>query len=307
VLVLDRADRPGGRCATRSFGGTVADYGPLFLHGSDPLFLDAVRAAGAGPALEGWPKKVHGKGRPCQPRAFGRGETRYAMAEGVNAFPRTIAQGLPVELRTQVDGIEVGSGIVRVADMNKRRFESRGLVLALALEQALPFLTRLGPDRKVDGTLALLGMFSTVPCLTVIAGYEDGTEMPAWDIRYPEEDEGVLLVGNETAKRGGEPVLVVQATSRWSRKHLEEPKEAWAQSLLLQASRLLGSWAATPSWRHPHRWRYARMDGGNELAAPLVFALRGSPVGMCGELFSAEGGVQGAWRSGNALAERLGG
>jgi renalase len=35
VLVVDRADKPGGRCATRVFEGQPADYGPLFLHGNE--------------------------------------------------------------------------------------------------------------------------------------------------------------------------------------------------------------------------------------------------------------------------------
>src|SRR5512142_1290336 len=73
VLVLDRADKPGGRCATRILHGIPSDYGPVFLHGSDPEFLDAVRAASAD-VLPGWPARVEGSGKPCQPKAFAKGE-----------------------------------------------------------------------------------------------------------------------------------------------------------------------------------------------------------------------------------------
>ena len=60
VLLVDRADKPGGRCATRVFEGQPADYGPLFVHGSDPAFLAAVDAAG-GKRLQGLGVKVTGR------------------------------------------------------------------------------------------------------------------------------------------------------------------------------------------------------------------------------------------------------
>lgn len=53
VVVLDRADKPGGRCATRWHEGEPFDYGPLFIHGSDPAFLKAVAEAGEKGRLEG--------------------------------------------------------------------------------------------------------------------------------------------------------------------------------------------------------------------------------------------------------------
>ena len=39
VFLVERAQEVGGRCATRSFEGQPVDFGPMFLHGSDPGFL----------------------------------------------------------------------------------------------------------------------------------------------------------------------------------------------------------------------------------------------------------------------------
>lgn len=240
VLLLDRADKVGGRCATRSFAGGPADYGPLFFHGSDPEFLSAVRSTPGVRVQEGWPRRIEGQGHPCQPLAFAAGESRLAFEEGMNAFARGMGEGLEVRLRTQVAAVSACAGSVQVVDSTGARFEARHLVLAMALEQSLPFLQGLDTDAGVDAARAMLGMFSTVPCLTVVAGYEH--EAPPWDIMYPEDDKVLLLIGNESAKRppAGSLTLVVQAAPRWSRAMLERPKEEWARELLGSAAQHVG-------------------------------------------------------------------
>ena len=305
VLLLDRADKVGGRCATRSFAGGPADYGPLFFHGSDPEFLSAVRSTQGVRVLEGWPRRIEGQGHPCQPLAFAAGESRLAFEEGMNAFARGMGEGLEVRLRTQVAAVSACAGSVQVVDSTGARFEARHLVLAMALEQSLPFLQGLDPDAGIDAARTMLAMFFTVPCLTVVAGYEH--EQPPWDIMYPENDDVLLLIGNESAKRpsAGSLTLAVQAAPRWSRAMLERPKEEWARELLGNAARRLGTWASAPKWTHPHRWRQARLDGASELAHPLLLSVRGSRIGICGELFAPGGGMQAAWRSGGLLAARL--
>src|SRR5512137_391654 len=102
VLLLDRARGVGGRCATHRLLGMPFDLGVSFLHGRDPDFLAAVRAA-CPRRTEGWPRRVQGTGRPCQPEAFRPGEQRIAAAEGVTAFPRHLADGLPVRTGARVE------------------------------------------------------------------------------------------------------------------------------------------------------------------------------------------------------------
>src|SRR5512136_1438137 len=78
VLLLDRARGVGGRCATHRLLGMPFELGVSFLHGRDPEFLAALRAA-CPQRTEGWPRRVLGRGRPCQPEAFHPGEQRIAV------------------------------------------------------------------------------------------------------------------------------------------------------------------------------------------------------------------------------------
>jgi renalase len=307
LLVMDRADKPGGRCATRTFDGQPADYGALFLHGDDKGFLSAIDSVDGVRRIDGWPHTVRGRGAPCQPDAFAPFETRLAFAEGVNAFPRALAHGLPVQLHTLVTACTPAQGFMQVSDAQGTVLSCRHLVLALALEQSLPFLRAWRQQGSGEGALGMLEMFSSLPCLTVIAGYPASAPSTDWDVCYPEDDPALLLMSNESAKRphSSSRIMVYQASARWSRQRMASDTEQWARELLEAAARRLGPWAASPLWTHPHRWKYSRVDRANELAAPLRFSVGQSRVGIIGDLFSPGGGLQAAWLAGDRLGAEL--
>ena len=158
------------------------------------------------------------------------------------------------------------------------------------------------------GLQALLGLFGSLPCLTLILGYPADTRAPAWDLCYPEAEGGLHLVAHDSSKR---PVprfrtLVAQARPGWSRQNLDTPPEVWSRQLLEETAALAGPWARQPLWRHPHRWRYARVDATSELSPPVQVRFpEGQSLGLAGDLFAPGGGVQAAYTSGTRMAERL--
>src|SRR5262249_37024458 len=110
VLVVERGRGGGGRCATRHIEGQPVDFGGMFFHGRGKGFLAALDNVASGGAagggilataphatpVPGWPRVIHGGGRPCQADAFARGARRLAFAEGTCAFPESLAEGLEV-------------------------------------------------------------------------------------------------------------------------------------------------------------------------------------------------------------------
>lgn len=308
VLVLERARSVGGRCATRRVEGQPVDLGPMFLHGHRPDFLGALAAVDAAPARP-WPRTVVGGGMPCQPGALDPGRGRVAYAEGLRAFPRHLAQGLDVRLETEVVAARVVEGGFEVACADGERLRCRDLVLALALEETRRLLRTLQAP-ELAATQALLGMFASVPSLTLVAGYPLDAPAPAWDLCFPEASDILQLVARDSGKRP-EPrflTLVAQARPRWSRQRLEADRDAWAAELLEELASLAGPWARQPLWTHAHAWRHARLDSACELAEPVcVRFTQGQCLGLAGDLFAPGGGVQAAWWSGNRLAERMNG
>lgn len=307
-VVVERGRGVGGRCATRRVDGKPVDHGVAFLHGSDPDLAAAIESVDA-TILPGWPARVQGSGPPCQPAAFDPGARRWAFAEGVSAFPKHLARGLEIRLGAAVQQLAPEPGAIAVRLDDGTALRARTVVLALALEQTRRMLEAVAPPAApLLGVGRLLGMMASVPCLTLLAGYPPEAPEPPWDLWYPEDSEVLQLVSHDSSKRPGprQTCLVLQARSRWSRRRIEQPEVEWSAEVLEEAGRRLGAWAARPAWTQPHRWRYARLEAGDELAAPIVISLDGGArLGLAGDLFAPGGGIEAAWLSGRRLAARL--
>jgi predicted NAD/FAD-dependent oxidoreductase len=151
-------------------------------------------------------------------------------------------------------------------------------------------------------------MMPSVPCATVIALYPTEAPRPAWDVWYPEESSALLLLAHDSAKRESPArlALVLQARPAWSAECVGQCPQVWGPRLLEEAGKLLGPWATHRAQWQAHMWRHARASSACELAAPLVLDLgAGRRLGLAGEIFAQDGGVQSAWESGRHLAYRL--
>ncbi len=310
-LVLDRSWRPGGRAATRELDGVPFDFGVVFASSSQSEFLTWAREAAGSRWREGWPLRVEGRGTPCQPGAFDVRQTRFAVGGGVNQL--AVAEAAAVEalggtirLETEAVALKASTSGLTVQLADGSQLETPALVLALAAPQATALLSTLQSGPLVAASLAVLDLFPVLPCLTVAALYSEGTPSPAWDLAYPEDSRLLLLASNEGEKHeSGRTLVVYQARPSWSAKHLETDKTQWERQLLDEAARLWGPWAGLPEKTRPHRWKYSRLDGSGTAQKPLILPVGGGYIGLAGELFSAAGGVEGAWLSGRALALEL--
>lgn len=311
VVVLEKSRGVGGRCATRRVENQPVDFGPGFLHGSDPRFAKAVEEVSGATLLPGWPSRLHGAGHPCQPDAFQPGESRWAFAEGLNAFPKHLACDLDIRRQTRVMGIADRGKELELLTEAGETFRAPAVALALPLEQARELLTTCpDPPPSLHSGLALLNMVGSHPCLCAFAGYPLKGPAPEWDMCYPEATSVLQVVAHDSAKRVQPKarVLVLQALTSWSRQHLEETPEAWIPAILEETRQVVGEWAGSPLWVLGHRWRFARVDQGCEFSGPMVLAFPGGPrLGLAGEVFFPGGGIEAAFLSGERLAERLAG
>lgn len=315
-VVLERANGVGGRCATRRVDGQPVDHGLAFLHGRSPAFLAAMAAARDAGAISRWPRHRDGEGVPCQPQAFDPLDTRVALAGGVNVFAKHLAEGLDVRLGARVETLALGPASLDASERvwtvtlaTGDRLRAKALALALPAPSTLALLDTISPQEPaIARLLPLLRLIHVVPCLAVIARYPEGTPPPAWEASYTAENTAVHAVLHDSSKRPGTPrlTLVIQGRPGFSQRHVDTPEAEWAQALLDEAAALHGDWVRTPDLLQPHRWRYARVVIGTELAGPLVAHCEGgAALGLAGDGLHATGGVEGAYLSGVALAARL--
>ena len=290
----------------------MVDFGPVFVHGDDPEFVAWLESFPS-QLLPDWPRKVEGKGTPCQPQAFDALQKRYGLISGVRVLPEALAEGLDIVHGVMVETLVWNEDGVEAVDSDGQRFSARHGVIATALEQSRLLISSLkGPGEEVFArTDALLAQFSSLPCLTVLAEYDPEMAAPIWQVVYPENSRALLLISNEGSKReqgpSHGPLLVLQARPGWSAARMESDRDAWSAELLGEAATLLGDWVKHPSVLRTHRWKYGRLAPSDHLVRPLLLDRPGSTArwGIAGDLFDPDGGLQGAWRSGRQMARRL--
>ena len=315
-VVLERSRGVGGRCATRRVDGQAVDHGTAFLHGRTPRFLAEMSVAGGVDDMADWPQLREGTGVPCQPAAFDPHDPRRAPAAGVNALAKHLARDLDVRLGARVDALALtpapdapGARLWTVGLASGDRLLARTVALAPPVPSVQALLTTINPpDPAVVRPLPLLNLVHAVPCLTVIARYPLDTPRPAWHASYPRDSAAVQTILHDSSKRAGTPrlTLVIQARPAFSQQHLDAPDDTWTRTPLAQAAALHGHWAGAPDLVQSHRWRYVRVVAGTALASPLVAHCEDGPtLGIAGDGLHPSVGVEGAYLSGSALAERL--
>jgi predicted NAD/FAD-dependent oxidoreductase len=286
VRLLDRGRRPGGRMASRTFGGRVVDTGASYLTAEPGSPFAAVVADWLARGLARPWTDTFAVAGPGGLEESKPGPLRYAAPAGLRSLVADLAAGLDVAQERTVERVDDG---VRVDGE-----EVPAAVLALPGPQA---------RRLVDDALAgaLLDGADWQPALAVVLGFD----RRVWDAdlhgAFVHDDDAVEWIADDGDRRGdGAPVLVAHTTAALAARHLDRPEGAVGTAAAAVA-RVLGL-AAGPVWTAVHRWTFARP------AAPRSepYGLAGR-VGACGDGWSAPSRVQSAWSSGDALGTALAG
>jgi predicted NAD/FAD-dependent oxidoreductase len=167
------------------------------------------------------------------------------------------------------------------------------LVLAIPAPQAVALLR--------EAALSLVGVASGAAMRGCWALMVQLAAPPALDFDAAFVNEGPLRwIARDSGKpgRAGTETWLLHASAEWSEPRLERPTAAIADELL-RAFRDLGG-PAPLAWT-AHRWRYADtappLDAGCAWDGDLA-------AGLCGDWLNG-GRVEGAWRSGRLLAQRI--
>lgn len=276
VRVFDKGRGVGGRMATRRIGAIQFDHGAQFMR---------AHAAAFAARLDDWERRGIVASWADAGRRVG--------VPGMTAPVRDLLADLPVASATTVSRIsrhatdwhlEDGSGALHGP------FDA--LAITFPAPQAAALLDQSG------FALPALARASYAPCWSLMVAV---AEAPADVLLEPREDPiGLIALDSSKPGRPAGTRLTVHATPAWSRRHLEEPREAIIAALLQATGRHLGL-ALEPTYAEAHRWRYAQVEMA--LGTPCLYdpALR---LGAAGDgCLGAR--IEAAHDSGLALAEAI--
>lgn len=273
VQVFDKGRSVGGRMATRRHGALHFDHGAQFMRAHGPAFEAN---------LADW-------------------ERRGIVAPWAGAGRRVGTPDMTAPVRDLLAGIAAAS---EVAVTRIRRTDAAWHIETATDAVHGPFdaVAVTFPAPQVTALLAGSGY--------ALPGVERAAYAPCWSLMIAAEGamaealveprtDPIGLIATDTSKPG-RPAgnrLTVHATPDWSRRHLEEPREAIIAALLPAAARHLGL-TLTPTYVAAHRWRYAQVEHALGVASLYDPALR---LGAGGD-WCLGARIEAAYDSGSALA-----
>lgn len=322
VVVLDKARRPGGRCATRRIAPDPAapwlDTGAQYFTARDAIFLRRLEPLIAAELVVPWNARVGTVPRPggraasttgspregslAEPKTRGlppsmpdvihpapMKSTRWVVRGGMNGLARVLAEPLAAGVQMQMDArvarITPAAGGWDVRSVDGRQWQARQVLIAAPGPQAQDLLGEAFPS-------ALNPEMQDCLCLLVRAV----TQAP-FDALFG--DGKVLAWAAAAASKPGQPA---GAEHLWTlhgapgQGHAADVEDricaVFAQ--IMQAPRV--------DIVDRHYWRFAAPLDTH--SAPGAYWDASSGLGLAGDWLNG-GRVEGAWMSGWQMAERV--
>lgn len=294
VRVFEKSRGPSGRMSTRRGEGWQCDHGAQYFTARDPDFRAEVArwcAEGVAARWDGRILAVDADGlRTPDPTL-----ERFVGVPRMTAPAARLAASLDLALQCEIRELRRDPDGWRLrADADGWRPEAfRAVVVAVPAPQAAvlvsghaPALADLAASARMRGAWAVMLRHDAPVPLPF-----DGAFVNHGPLRWVARD-------SSKPGRAGPETWLLHATPEWSAPRLEAPADQVADELT-DAFVALGG-ARPVAWT-AHRWRYA------DTAPPLADGFAWDPgvaIGLCGDWID-EGKVEGAWRSGRALARRV--
>lgn len=284
VCVIDKGRGPGGRMAARRTeiaGETVSfDHGAQYFTARDPRFRAVVEEWEAQGVVARWPAA---------------GEDAWVGTPGMNAPIRAMAQELDVRWNTRAHKISYTNSRWHV-DAGEERFSAVALLIAVPAEQAFDLLDGLAPVWAREVAQA-----TSEPCWAVMAGFAQRLDIDADALRDPQAPISWAARNSAKPGRSGSECWVLHASPQRSREIIDLPPAEVGPLLLDDFFRQTRAAPAVPVHLAAHRWLYAmpRAISGEPARYDIEIAF-----GLAGDYLHSPR-VEGAWLSGNALADKV--
>lgn len=298
VRVLESRARIGGRLATRSLGGGLADSGAQFFTVRSAAFRNEVdRWLKIGLAFE-WSRGWTDASLAAAPR---EGHARYAIRGGMAALADALASNLVVDTETPVGALRVHGRRWVVETGGGARIGAKAVVLTPPVPASLALMTASELELS-EADRASLERVRYEPCLSVMIAYRGIVKIPhPGGIQDPHRDLSWVA---DNRRKGISPVatvLTAHAAPRASRDMWRASDDEVLEFARHRLSRLLGRDAVELEAR-VDRWPLSLPVALHPERRLLLCGL--PPLVLAGDGFG-EPRVEGAALSGLAAAQAV--
>jgi hypothetical protein len=310
VTVVDKAARPGGRCATRRIAVDADspwfDYGAQYFTARDPDFRAHIEPDLANGALQRWQPAVgvaQLKAGRWQIQASPDERERLIGPHGLNLWVRHLFEQADIDVRCKhtLAGLRADGDGWRADFVEPIRPLRADAVLVTT--PAVQAATLLG-ERAADIAEFHHANDALSPCHSLVVAAPPLAGCDALFVK-----DGQLSWCADNRHKAGAPasarhrLWTLHAGPEFSAARLEETPESIAAALTKEFAAISGFGIRDMKLVRTHRWRYAR-PGPTAPRAETRFARSGKSLVLAGD-WLAGGRVEGAWLSGRAAAQAL--
>jgi renalase len=297
VVVFDKARGVGGRMATRRNGHFQFDHGAQFFTARSLAFRRFLQDFRAQGIVQEWRPRVLTLAQDEKPYRRDWFESHYVAVPGMTALCKALAAGSDVRLGTAV-GIpqrqEDGRWLLPLG-LSEHSEAFDWVLCTTPAPQARELLPPefVAPDLLAEATLE--------PCIALLLGFEDA---PPWRFDAARIKHPVLnWVSCEISRPGRSAAfaVTVQSTPQWAERHLHDPDDSIAESMLSALLAVTGQPLPPVAVQEVKRWSYAQAQAQEKPLRLFDAQLR---LGACGD-WTRDGRVEGAFLSALDLAEAL--
>jgi len=300
VVIFEKSRGAAGRMSTKrgkSESGEPwqCDTGAQYFTARTPAFQAEVqRWLAAGVAAE-WSPVLHTVGEQPAAAKVPRPDSRYVGSPRMTAPARWLADSLTVRTQLTVQALRRDDAVWQLCSAEQGWLADRfdAVVLAVPAPQAVPLLepvqaalAGIAASVRMRGSWALMLHYEAPLNLGFNAAFVNHGPL-----RWVAQD-------SHKPGREGQHCWLLHASAEWSDAHIEDNAGIVASALLAAFAELGG---ITPDAWSTHRWRYADSEQALQIGAVWQAA---DGLGLCGDWLNG-GKVEGAWLSGQALAEQI--
>ncbi|MEL6686987.1 MAG: FAD-dependent oxidoreductase [Pseudomonadota bacterium] len=295
VILFDKSRGVGGRMSTRYAGDYEFDHGAQYFTVTDPEFQALMDKEAKKGEVSRW--KSRGFYLKTGELTADTGRNRWVGMPRMNRLPKSLAEGLTIELGRRVSEISGTAGNVWLGfedGANEGPFD-RVICTAPALQAS----DLIAVDSSLQPALTSVKMQA---CFALMVGWPEPFDA-GWDtLRVSNLPISWLALNHaKPGRKEGVSTLMVHAAPDWSDEHAESDRD-WVQSVMLEAaSALCGRKLDQAPHIALHRWLYAFSDEG---VGQDCLVDEEAGLVLAGD-WCVGGRVEGAFISGRAAANAI--
>jgi renalase len=299
VTVFEKSRGVSGRMSTRVNEGWQCDHGAQYFTASNAQFAAEVQRWHEAGVAELWqPRLQMFDGIKFTEKTSLK--HRYIGVPRQTSPAEFLAQNLNLLASTTINKVELINHQWQLSSKENGKLNQffDALVFAIPAPQAQILLETSAPQlAKVAASVVMQGCWALICC------FDNKLDLP-FDGLFV-QNSLLSWIARDSAKPNrtlenntNSEVWVLHASSQWSENHIDENSDVVAELMITEFIKLGGT---IPQGYTTHLWRYADCAKYSTLGCIWDKTMQ---VGVCGDWLNG-GKVQGAWLSGQLLAEQL--